>query len=92
MLDRKRPSSLRMIGRLHDGLRIPYESLPAGVSSFEGHADSGTEGDMTSNWADASRAPVDDRHLVPSHQVAAHRAGCGSAGPTSSAIICRTSA
>ncbi|MTW22542.1 helix-turn-helix domain-containing protein [Allochromatium palmeri] len=27
ILNRKRPLSLRMIKRLHDGLRIPYESL-----------------------------------------------------------------
>jgi len=30
-LNRKRPSSLRMVKRLHDGLKIPYESLMAGV-------------------------------------------------------------
>ena len=28
---RKRPLSLRMVKRLQDGLRIPYESLLAGV-------------------------------------------------------------
>ena len=27
MLNRKRPLSLRMVKRLHDGLKIPYESL-----------------------------------------------------------------
>lgn len=27
VLNRKRPLSLRMVKRLHDGLRIPYESL-----------------------------------------------------------------
>lgn len=27
VLNRKRPLSLRMIKRLHDGLKIPYESL-----------------------------------------------------------------
>jgi len=32
VLNRKRPLSLRMVKRLHDGLRIPYESLLAGVS------------------------------------------------------------
>lgn len=32
VLNRKRPLSLRMVKRLHDGLRIPYESLMAGVS------------------------------------------------------------
>ena len=32
VLNRKRPLSLRMIKRLHDGLRIPYESLLAGTS------------------------------------------------------------
>ncbi len=32
VLNRKRPLSLRMIKQLHDGLRIPYESLLAGVS------------------------------------------------------------
>ena len=32
ILNRKRPLSLRMVKRLHDGLRIPYESLMAGVS------------------------------------------------------------
>ena len=31
VLNRKRPLSLRMIRRLHDGLRIPYESLLAGA-------------------------------------------------------------
>lgn len=31
VLNRKRPLSLRMIKRLHDGLRIPYESLLADV-------------------------------------------------------------
>ena len=31
VLNRKRPLSLRMVKRLHDGLRIPYESLMAGV-------------------------------------------------------------
>ena len=31
VLNRKRPLSLRMVKRLHDGLRIPYESLLAGV-------------------------------------------------------------
>lgn len=32
VLNRKRPLSLRMIKRLHDGLHIPYESLLAGVA------------------------------------------------------------
>ena len=27
VLNRKRPLSLRMVKRLHDGLKIPYESL-----------------------------------------------------------------
>lgn len=31
VLNRKRPLSLRMIKRLHDGLSIPYESLLAGA-------------------------------------------------------------
>jgi HTH-type transcriptional regulator/antitoxin HigA len=31
VLNRKRPLSLRMVKRLHDGLNIPYESLLAGV-------------------------------------------------------------
>ena len=31
VLNRKRPLSLRMIKRLHDGLSIPYESLLAGT-------------------------------------------------------------
>ena len=31
VLNRKRPLSLRMVKRLHDGLRIPYESLLSGV-------------------------------------------------------------
>ena len=31
VLNRKRDLSLRMVKRLHDGLRIPYESLLAGV-------------------------------------------------------------
>ncbi|TAK66684.1 MAG: helix-turn-helix domain-containing protein [Betaproteobacteria bacterium] len=30
VLNGKRPLSLRMVKRLHDGLRIPYESLLAG--------------------------------------------------------------
>ena len=32
VLNRKRPLSLRMIKRLHDGLHIPYESLLAGAA------------------------------------------------------------
>lgn len=32
VLNRKRPLSLRMIKRLHDGLRIPYDNLLAGVA------------------------------------------------------------
>ena len=32
ILNRKRPLSLRMIKRLHDGLHIPYESLLADVA------------------------------------------------------------
>ncbi|MFZ6047575.1 type II toxin-antitoxin system HigA family antitoxin [Pseudomonas sp. CR3202] len=32
VLNRKRPLSLRMIKRLHDGLNIPYDSLLAGVA------------------------------------------------------------
>jgi hypothetical protein len=32
VLNRKRPLSLRMVKRLHDGLKIPYESLLTGVS------------------------------------------------------------
>lgn len=32
VLNRKRPLSLRMVKRLHDGLKIPYESLLAAVS------------------------------------------------------------
>ena len=32
VLNRKRPLSLRMVKRLHDGLRIPYESLLAGTA------------------------------------------------------------
>ena len=31
VLNRKRSLSLRMVKRLHDGLKIPYESLLAGV-------------------------------------------------------------
>jgi HTH-type transcriptional regulator/antitoxin HigA len=31
VLNRKRPLSLKMIKRLHDGLHIPYESLLAGM-------------------------------------------------------------
>jgi HTH-type transcriptional regulator/antitoxin HigA len=31
VLNRKGPLSLRMVKRLHDGLKIPYESLLAGV-------------------------------------------------------------
>ena len=31
VLNGKRPLSLRMVKRLHDGLRIPYESLLSGV-------------------------------------------------------------
>lgn len=31
VLNRKRPLSLRMVKRLHDGLKIPYESLLAGA-------------------------------------------------------------
>jgi len=31
VLNRKRPLSLRMVKRLHDGLKISYESLMAGV-------------------------------------------------------------
>ena len=31
VLNRKRPLSLRMVKRLHDGLKIPHESLMAGV-------------------------------------------------------------
>ena len=31
VLNRRRPLSLRMVKRLHDGLKIPYESLMAGV-------------------------------------------------------------
>ena len=31
VLNRKRPLSLRMVKRLHEGLRIPYESLLARV-------------------------------------------------------------
>jgi HTH-type transcriptional regulator/antitoxin HigA len=32
VLNRRRPLSLRMVKRLHDGLKIPYESLMAGGS------------------------------------------------------------
>ena len=32
VLNRKRPLSLRMVERLDDGLKIPYESLLAEVS------------------------------------------------------------
>ena len=32
VLSRKRALSLRMVKRLHDGLRIPYESLLAGAA------------------------------------------------------------
>ena len=32
VLNRKRPLSLRMIKRLHEGLHIPYESLLAGAA------------------------------------------------------------
>ena len=32
VLNRRRPLSLRMVKRLHDGLRIPYESLLTEVS------------------------------------------------------------
>jgi HTH-type transcriptional regulator/antitoxin HigA len=31
VLSRKRPLSLRMVRRLHEGLNIPYESLLAGA-------------------------------------------------------------
>ena len=31
VLNRRRPLSLRMVKRLHDGLKIPYESLMAAV-------------------------------------------------------------
>ncbi|MED5501045.1 helix-turn-helix domain-containing protein [Salinicola sp. LHM] len=33
VLNRKRQLSLRMIKRLHEGLRIPYESLMSGVAA-----------------------------------------------------------
>jgi HTH-type transcriptional regulator/antitoxin HigA len=33
VLNRKRSLSLRMVKRLHDGLRIPYESLLSGVDN-----------------------------------------------------------
>ncbi len=33
VLNRRRPLSLRMVRRLHDGLKIPYESLMTGVQS-----------------------------------------------------------
>lgn len=33
VLNRKRPLDLRMVKQLHDGLRIPYESLLAGTRS-----------------------------------------------------------
>ena len=32
VLNRKRPLSLRMVKRLHEGLKIPYESLPTELS------------------------------------------------------------
>jgi HTH-type transcriptional regulator/antitoxin HigA len=32
VLNRKRPLNLRMVKQLHDGLKIPYQSLLAGVS------------------------------------------------------------
>ncbi len=32
VLNHKRPLSLRMVKRLHEGLRIPYESLLAGAA------------------------------------------------------------
>ena len=32
VLNRKRPLSIRMVKKLHDGLQIPYESLMAGVA------------------------------------------------------------
>ena len=32
VLNRKRPLSLRMVKRLHDGLKIPYESLLTAVT------------------------------------------------------------
>ena len=32
VLGRKRPLSLRMVKRLHEGLRIPYESLLTGIA------------------------------------------------------------
>jgi HTH-type transcriptional regulator/antitoxin HigA len=32
VLNRKRPLSLRMVKRLHDGLKIPYQSLLAKLS------------------------------------------------------------
>ena len=32
ILNKKRPLSLRMIKRLHDGLKIPYESLLADIA------------------------------------------------------------
>lgn len=31
VLNRKHPLSLRIVKRLHDGLKIPYESLTPGV-------------------------------------------------------------
>jgi len=31
VLNRKRPLSLRIVKQLHEGLRIPYESLLAGT-------------------------------------------------------------
>jgi len=32
VLNRKRPLSIKMVKRLHEGLRIPYESLLANIS------------------------------------------------------------
>lgn len=32
ILNKKRPLSLRMVKRLHDGLNIPYESLLADIA------------------------------------------------------------
>ena len=44
VLNRRRPLSLRMVKRLHDGLKIPYESLMAGVSRASTESESRNAG------------------------------------------------
>ena len=66
VLNRKRPLSLRMVKRLHDGLRIPYEKSVEQSCVILCNAEAGGDNDQSiprPPWTDSARIAGHGRFL-----------------------------